>query len=76
VERHGAEGVGQQSATADPNWHRARGSILGPGRLAGMAAATVAAAVARTGGRETRRGPVWPRRLADATAQRARGWGT
>jgi hypothetical protein len=34
----------------------------GPGRLAG----TVDAAVAWIGGWETRRGPVWPRRPADA----------
>jgi hypothetical protein len=48
--------------------HRARGSILGPGWLAGTAAAAVAA-VARTGGWETRRGPVWPRRPVDTAVQ-------
>jgi hypothetical protein len=50
-----------------------QGSILGLGRPAGT---TAVAAVARTLGQETRRGPVWPRRPADAAVQRARGWGT
>jgi hypothetical protein len=45
--------------TAGPSWRRARGSILGSWRLVGIAAA----AAARIGGREMRRGPAWPRRL-------------
>jgi hypothetical protein len=45
----------------------------GPGRLPGIAAAT---AMARTGGQETCRGLVWPRRPADAAVQQARGRGT
>jgi hypothetical protein len=57
------------SATAGPSLRRARGSIQGPGRLAGTVVATATAAVARTGDRETRRGPVWPRRPADEPAQ-------
>jgi hypothetical protein len=62
VERYGAERVGQRllvSACAEP-----RVPFWGRGRLAGTIAA--AAAVARTGGRETRRGLVWPRRHANA----------
>jgi hypothetical protein len=60
--------------TVGPSRRRARGSILGPVRLTGTTIA--AAAGARTGGREMRRGPVWPRRTADAIVQRARGRGT
>jgi hypothetical protein len=56
--------------TTGPSLRRVRGSILGPERPASTAAA--AAAVARTGSRETRRGPVWPRRPTDAAVQRAR----
>jgi hypothetical protein len=41
---------------------------MGPGRPAGTAAA---ATVARTEGRETCRGPLWPRRPANAAVNRA-----
>jgi hypothetical protein len=51
-----------------------QGFILGLGWLASTAAATAAAA--RTGGRETHRGPACPRRPADAAIQRARSRGT
>jgi hypothetical protein len=59
--------------TAGPSLRQARGSILGPGRPVGIAAA---AAVARIGDWETRRGLVWPQRPTDASVQRARGRGT
>jgi hypothetical protein len=49
--------------TAGPSLRRAKGSILGPEQPAGTAAV---AAVARTEGREMRRGLVWPGRPVDA----------
>jgi hypothetical protein len=60
--------------TAGPSLHRVRGSILGPERPASTT--VVDAAVARTGGRETRRGPVWSRRPTNAAVQRSQGWST
>jgi hypothetical protein len=43
---------------------------------AGTVAAAAAATVAPTGGREMRRGLVWPRRPVDVAIQRAQGRGT
>jgi hypothetical protein len=60
--------------TVGPSWHRARGSILDPGWLAGTS--TTAAAAAQIGGQEMRRGLVWPRRPVDAAVQWAQGRGT